>query len=50
MITAEPHGLAIFYPSTPSHEETGLRRGSAVPCKAAVFASELEAVASLCRG
>jgi hypothetical protein len=43
------HGLRAFYPSTPSVEESGSRRGCAVLAKDAVHGRTLEAV-SLLRG
>jgi hypothetical protein len=45
----EAHDLAIFYPSAPSSEETGHRRGCVVLCKAAILGSKLQAVSLLRR-
>lgn len=42
------HDLAIFYPAASSQEETGLRRGCVVLCKAD-FASRLERIPALRR-
>jgi hypothetical protein len=39
---AEKHGLAIFYPSVPSREETGRRRGCTVLCKSAFLGRALQ--------
>jgi hypothetical protein len=44
------HGLAAFYPSTPSAEESGARRGCVVLAKDAVHGRTLEAIALLRRG
>jgi len=46
----EAHGLAIFYPSAPSQQETGFRRGCIVLCKAAVHGAKLQALSVLRRG
>lgn len=45
----EAHDLAVFYPSIDSSEETGLRRGCAVLCKAAV-ADKLQSIPLLRSG
>ena len=45
----EAHDLASFYPATPSQEETGLRRGCVVLCKAALLGAELQAIPLLRR-
>jgi hypothetical protein len=39
---AEKHGLAIFYPSVSSREETGRRRGCAILCKSAFLNGALQ--------
>jgi predicted O-methyltransferase YrrM len=38
------YDLAVFYPSAPSHEDTGLRRGCAILCKASVLGRKFEAI------
>ena len=38
------HRLTMFYPSTPSSAETGMRRGCAVLCKDAMLAETLRAI------
>jgi hypothetical protein len=45
----EAHDLVLFYPSVPSQEETGLRRGCAVLCKTGVFGNKLQALSLLRR-
>ena len=40
----EAYDLAIFYPSALSHEETGLKRGCAILCKASVLGGKLQAI------
>ncbi len=46
---AEVHGLAIFYPSASSQEETGSSRGCAVLCKAALLGAKLQTLPLLRR-
>jgi predicted O-methyltransferase YrrM len=41
---AETHDLEIFYPSAPSWEETGSRRGCAVLCKSGSFGGMLASI------
>jgi hypothetical protein len=43
----ETHDLALFYPSTPSSEESGLRRGCAVLCKTGINCEKLQMVSLL---
>jgi hypothetical protein len=41
------HGLATFYPSTPSSAETGMRRGCAVLCREGRLAETLRGISLL---
>lgn len=44
------HELAVYYPSTPSAEESGARRGSIVLCRDAMHGEALSSVPFLRRG
>jgi predicted O-methyltransferase YrrM len=46
---AETHDLAIFYPSVPSQEETGRRRGCAVLCKSVSLGGTMQGIPLLRR-